>query len=290
MSCLMSDLRLHRLAKEEIVAVAVLNWSAPSLIPAAHQRTQAALLGAMVNGHGPRNGTCLGVVFPPSHAYQHGHLWKSEENANKALANAKSNLDQGFALPFLSRADERDQRLPCLIIGIHDVFVIVFFAYVADSRPMIRVGKIVFPVSNNEEEHSATWSFWRNSPILSKGLLEPATALPSSSMKVIEAVGEDTLPSTTSLTHTTNAAERSCQLGAEAYGSLLRGILGQSMSAGTKPVCLVLDLNAHTGDLGRAVLRERFIGGLCLYYLGFHETASEALFLQVSNQRNFRSC
>ena len=67
-------------------------------------------MGAMLNGHAPEKGTCVGCVFSPVHVYQKGHLWKSEGEANKQLANARCNLDHPFVLPFQNRADERDHR------------------------------------------------------------------------------------------------------------------------------------------------------------------------------------
>ena len=133
---------------------------------------------------------------------------------------------------------------------------------------------------HDDDQHAVTWSFWRNAPIMSKGLLEPAVTLNASAMKIIEEIGEDTLPFTTSLTHTTNPAERTCQMGADAFGSLLRGMLGHHSSAGAvKPAALAIDLFAHTGDLGRAVLQEHFsrsLGGMHVYYLGFHADDAEA--------------
>ena len=144
----------------------------------------------------------------------------------------------------------------------------------ASDRPMV----VAFPAG--DQVHTVTWQFWKNSPILSRLLLDPVNALPSGSMKVIETVDADVVPTTTSLTHTVNAAEKIAQLGPEPYSSLLRGVLtGQTGAGASKPAVLILDLNAHTGDLGQAVFREQFagsLGGLRLFYLGFHSSEIEA--------------
>ena len=96
--------------KDEIIVLPILNWTAPSLVPANMERVGASLLGALVNGHGLDRGTCLGACFMPCHAYQKGQLWLSEKQASQMLANSRCNCDHSFALPFQSRADERDQR------------------------------------------------------------------------------------------------------------------------------------------------------------------------------------
>ena len=139
---------------------------------------------------------------------------------------------------------------------------------------MIRSGRAVLAV--DEDKHTAAWNFWRQSLLLSKALLEPAEAVPGAQMRVIEDVSEDSVPSTTSLTHTASAAEKFCQLGIDAYTSLLRGVLAAQPA---RSCVLIVDLFAHAGDLASAMLKEQFTGslkGLRMVYLGFHATDMEA--------------
>ena len=134
---------------------------------------------------------------------------------------------------------------------------------------MIRSGRAVLAV--DEDKHTAAWNFWRQSLLLSKALLEPAEAVPGAQMRVIEDVSEDSVPSTTSLTHTASAAEKFCQLGIDAYTSLA--------AQPARSCVLIVDLFAHAGDLASAMLKEQFTGslkGLRMVYLGFHATDMEA--------------
>ena len=99
-----------QVAKDSICVVALLNWSAPSLVSSENQRTQAALAGYLVNSHSPEPGACIGLLLSPAHSYHRGLLWKQEESANKLLAKSRLNMDMPFVLPYMDRADERDQR------------------------------------------------------------------------------------------------------------------------------------------------------------------------------------
>ncbi|CAJ1461119.1 unnamed protein product, partial [Effrenium voratum] len=110
-----------------------------------------------------------------------------------------------------------------------------------------------------------------------KGLLDAAEVVSGKDLVAVEDISDDALPSTTSLTHTQDAAEKVAQVGVDGCTSILRGALS-SLTGAPKPVVLVVDLNAHTGDLGRAVVKENFLqsmGGMNLFYLGLHATQSE---------------
>ncbi|CAJ1412778.1 unnamed protein product, partial [Effrenium voratum] len=241
-----------QVAKDSICVVALLNWSAPSLVSSENQRTQAALAGYLVSSHSPETGACIGLLLSPAHSYHRGLLWKQEESANKLLANSRLNMDMPFVLPYMDRADERDQR------------------------SMIRHGRLM--LSMEEKPHSKAWQFWRSSALLSKGLLDAAEVVSGKDLVAVEDISDDALPSTTSLTHTQGAAEKVAQVGVDGCTSILRGALS-SLTGAPKPVVLVVDLNAHTGDLGRAVVKENFLqsmGGMNLFYLGLHATQSEA--------------
>ena len=143
------------------------------------------------------------------------------------------------------------------------------------GRSMCRHGRLIFPAE--DEGHNKVWQEWKACPILAKGLLEEAHCIPTKDIVTIEDVSETSLPSSTSLTHNANAAEKVCQLGKDAYLSLLRGSLQTLGSKSSKPVILIVDLFAHTGDLGAAVLKEKFNPGMSnhLHYLGFHASQME---------------
>ena len=138
---------------------------------------------------------------------------------------------------------------------------------------MVRHGRVVYPME--DAVFTKVWQTYRGSQILSKGLLEEAQVMSSKDFVQIEDCSEEALPATTSLTHVANAAEKSVQLGPDAMHSLLRGTVG---ALGGKPTVLVVDLFPHTGDLCKAVVREKFKPSMAmnLVYLAFHESEIEA--------------
>ena len=142
---------------------------------------------------------------------------------------------------------------------------------------MCRHGRLTFP--SEDEAFGKVWNEWKSCPILSKGLLEEAHCLPTKELVTIEDCSESALPASTTLTHTTNPAEKCCQLGKDAYHSFLRGALGTLGTKSSKPVVLVVDLFAHTGDLGLAVFKEKFgpVMSNHLHYLAFHANQLEAV-------------
>ena len=139
---------------------------------------------------------------------------------------------------------------------------------------MVRPGRVVMPMQ--EAGQASTWNFWRNTPVLKQGLLEVADLPAGKDLLQIEDLSEEALPSTTSLTHSANAAEKYHQLGLSAWSSVLKGSLSE-LSNGTKKPCLVIDLAPHTGDLQRAIAQERFKGsiGLDIHFLAFHADEME---------------
>ena len=140
---------------------------------------------------------------------------------------------------------------------------------------MIRHGKVTLP--SGDKEFGLAWGKWRHSQILSRGLLDEAAVV--TVFRTVEDTREDAVPVTTAVNHSTNQAEKSAQLGPDAGASLLRGVLKQFSGTGSaKPVAVIVDLNAHTGDLGTAVLEERFNSacGCNIYYVGFHSSTVEA--------------
>lgn len=144
-----------------------------------------------------------------------------------------------------------------------------------DGRSMCRHGRLIFP--SEDEPFNKVWQTWKACQILSKGLLEEAHSLAAKDFVVIEDCSEDALPASTTLTHHANAAEKCCQLGKDAFYSLLRGSLGALANKNVKPVVLVVDLFAHTGDLALAVLKEKFNPGMSLHlhFLGLHANQLE---------------
>lgn len=100
---------------DEIYVLVVCNWSSPSLVSSASQKSQATVLGALCNDSTSR-GRILGCVLEPCHTYNKGQLWKQEEMLHKMLVNARCNIDGRFVLPFAERQDDRDQRLGLQIL------------------------------------------------------------------------------------------------------------------------------------------------------------------------------
>ena len=260
--------RLKRLADTykidpgQIFVLPVLNWTAPSMISSDHQKAQATVMGALVNNQS--EGRTLGLVFSPAHCYTKGGLWKQEEACNKMLAGSQCNLDTTFVLPFQSKADDRDRR--CLV----------------------RNGRVVTPLLD-DQTHAKVWAAWRSSVLVSKGLLSEAQLISNKDYRLIEDPDTDSVPDSTNITGAVGAAEKWAQLGEHGFGSVLRGALS-GLAGATKPVVVVIDLFAHTADLCLATIAEAYkpsMGGLHLYYLGFHSSDIEA---GVAASRKFSVC
>ena len=126
----------------------------------------------------------------------------------------------------------------------------------------MRSGKIALPV--DDSHFQLTWAFWKSTQAFRKGLLDTSN-MPA-------------LPMTTSVTHamsTSGPAEKVAQIGLDASHKVLRGLAPARTSS--MPV-LVVDLWAHVGETGKAVLQEKFSPSLAgpVYYLGCHDDEVEA--------------
>ena len=125
----------------------------------------------------------------------------------------------------------------------------------------------------DEEALGVTWAVFKSTQILNKGLLDEAPVISGKDYLVVEDLSEDALPATTSFDPHQFPAEKCAQIG-KACHSILRGAL--CGLAGSKPVVLVVDLFAHTGEMCKAVIQEKLKPALStpMRYIGFHAKPS----------------
>ena len=90
-----------------ITALVIVNWSAPCIFTAEHQRVHSNIAGAVINLPDRQN---IGVYVAPSYCRQRGTAWKQEKVCQESLANSNLNLDDPFVLPFKGKNDEREKR------------------------------------------------------------------------------------------------------------------------------------------------------------------------------------
>eukprot|EP00969_Alexandrium_andersonii_P003545 153276-Alexandrium_andersonii.AAC.1 len=97
---------LRRVAGE--VTSCWLNWAAPSLWRAPHQRLQAGLLGAILNQGHQAN---IGAIVMPQWVQKKGHLFQKEYDSLQLLATNQVNTDGIWSLVYKDGvADERSER------------------------------------------------------------------------------------------------------------------------------------------------------------------------------------
>lgn len=91
----------------QIQTLVVLNWAAPCLFTAEHQRLHSQLAGAFVNHPGRE---ALGALISPVYCRTRGTAHKQEKICHDALSQSNCNLDDQFVLPFKGKNDEREKR------------------------------------------------------------------------------------------------------------------------------------------------------------------------------------
>ena len=103
----------------------------------------------------------------------------------------------------------------------------------------------------DEDKAKRTLNLWKGASLLKNALTEAADMLHSRDMVVMEDLGEDALPVTTTTDFNQSLGERHSQLGADAASKLLA-----SMRSPTSELAafVVVDLSTRTGDFGKAVL------------------------------------
>lgn len=90
---------------ENVTCLVILNWGAPCVFPAEHQRIQAALAGGIVNQR-----SNVGLYIAPSYCRTRGTGHKQEKACQETLAGNNLNLDEPFVLPYKGKNDERERR------------------------------------------------------------------------------------------------------------------------------------------------------------------------------------
>lgn len=233
---------------DQVHCIAVTNWTSPSIYSGAAQKSQAHLMGALVNGDGMHLAACL----TPTHFYKKGALHKAEQACMQLLQNANLNSDSRFALAYAGKTDDRDRR-----------------------ALMVR-GVLLFPGDNTDaKKDRAVYQVFRNIKLLQTAVVTDVQMLPSNEMLTIEDMHEDALPPSTDMTSHVSLAEKHQQIGMDAARKLLQALLPEELPQ--RAAILIVDTTAHTMEMAKAVYTHHAAKATTtpLYYIGFAETEEE---------------
>ena len=137
--------RLEYVGQDRAQVLCLLNWAAPNLFEAHHQRNQAGLLGGLVNS---TMNPCVGLALVPSFGFKKGKLHVVENQCYELLASMNVNLDHTAVLPFQGRTDERE------------------------TRPLVQILRVLLAMQ--EDALKMSMEAWRSRALLRKQLLQEA--------------------------------------------------------------------------------------------------------------------
>ena len=228
--------------------VVYLNYTAPSLIPAACQRAQVDMLSFALTD----NMQSVGLVLNPVYTYKNGRLYKEEEQLVRLLERGNMNFDWQFSVLYSSRSDARD------------------------LRPLVMNGRLVFP-SPLELTKNIYWQ----SSLRKRQRTDEVQQLAVKEMKTIEDINADALPPSTDARgegHIHGAAKYH-QVGPATCSAILQGVLTDTHMAGTHAI-LVIDLFPSTGDMLAAFLKQNRLQKTPMFFLGYCQDQNELSWLE----------
>ena len=231
-----------KITANELVTIAVVNWTAPSLIPSHVQSAQIALMGSILAENASSN-VCLALM--PTHSYKGYKLYEADYALCKACATiGHINVDQGFQLLFSGRQDERD------------------------SRPMMYPGRVL-----TLEGHGIP-SCWKKSKLMTEGRTDPCEMIKPKEMDVVDFIVDDSIgsipkPDSSRADHRIPfpvGAKKFAQIGEVAWHAILDSLFDKSTLPSRCQVLLV-DLSILWGQCMKAFTAQNC---KCDFYMGFH--------------------
>lgn len=146
-----------------IVTVALVNWAAPSLVPAQQQTAQFHLLNFLVAD----SETNIGLSISPVFSYKKGMVWMLDHALMKSISECGgASLDKTYHVLFKDKGDQRDQR------------------------PMVYSGRVITMSGKDGGD------VWKKSKLLLDGRTEPARQLLAKDMDMVENTTPTVLPQT----------------------------------------------------------------------------------------------
>ena len=230
--------RQNGLSSTDAITKLVLNnWAVPSMISSEHQKTQAALVGAVVN-----NSThCAGLTIQPVWSTTKGQVVDVTGKLLKSIENNNVSLDNNFSIIVDNKIDERDER------------------------PMNYPGRICLGLANKRAEN-----VWWKTSLFAKGVVATNELMRSRHMVRLEDQGEDTLPADSNPVTHIKQCEKHHQLGPKVWQSVLEatvGTLPPREDAGRSAI-MIIDTHARTGEIAKAVCQMLSSMTVPVYYWG----------------------
>ena len=131
----------------------------------------------------------------------------------------------------------------------------------------------------DEDLAKASLAIWKAAPLLKTSLTEPAEMLASKDMLVVEDVGEDALPTSTTAAQNQSPTERFSQIGVDAATKILVSLLSADSMEANVAALAVVDLSPRTGDFGVAALNLMQGTSIPLHYIACTEDDSHSEWL-----------
>lgn len=233
----------HSVLAEQVVPVAVVNWTSPCQINTQVMKLQADLLAEAMS-----HKDSIGLVLMPQWAYKQNEIWLAETAVMNLLMERKLRVFLKWALMFQEQTDTRDKRS---------------LAY---------DGRILVP-----EDVAATADkkgyLWQGARVM-RGRTELAKQLAAKNMVVVEDFRENALPmSTADRPDRVKGAAKASQLGEDAMQKVLDAVMeGPEWGAQQgKIVLLIMDINPGVANLLDAMIARRGQMRMPVHYLGLAE-------------------
>ena len=219
---------------DDLHVVDVLNWAAPSSIPAKTQEHHGGVMGHSLNG---MSSNAMGICIAPVFGYKRGQLWRTQMASFQMLANKNVDVDWEISLAYDGRHDSRD------------------------GRPLH------YPVRLLRGMARKDCGAWKNSRLFQVGAVNAGEQTATKYMILEEDMDDASLPGNGVVTQ----VEKHQQLGDNACMRLLQTCL-DGMTVGPRESICVIDVHARHGDFARAFLRLLHANKMPLFYFGLAHT------------------
>lgn len=242
-----------------------MNWIAPSVVRADHQKQQTQLLQFVTGEHDAQDNNLMNVVLAlmPKFAHNANTVWLQEVHALQQLGSCRVDCDHSFGILFKKTSSARDQR------------------------PLKYDIKVC---TSSTKRKSLTKSPWAGSTLMDGAYVHELDQLSVNDMISVEDAAENALPESTDPLFRLPRAVRYCQLGPAVYVHLLKSAMDGSIPPAGIIIC---DFGLQSGCALRAFLQLWPTLKVPCFFCGFAET-DKALeyFTDLATQtviQNFRN-
>ena len=222
-----------RVDSDTVVPVLIVNFAAPSLVPAA---AQSSIIQSM-NFILAESPNAIGVVLMPVHSWKKGQVWMVNQAITKNMVHQGGcHVDKEFTVVFNERCDTRD------------------------DRPLTYPGRLVWSNSRN-----GPGDIWKKSSLMQDGLVGPVKQFKRPEMEMIQDLDPLSLPKDSNMPQ---GANKYAQLGPDAWSAIFKA-LTDGVPLSTRHTLIFVDLTANWTQFGKAFVKfnaTNFVPSLLLNY------------------------